>query len=330
MNALLNVEGLNVTFQTRRGPVRAVDDVSFTVARGETVALVGESGSGKSTTALALQRLINSETVDIGGRVVFQDTDLLRLKPAQLRKVRGASIGMIFQDPSMALNPVFTIADQLIEPLQLHLGLGKRAALDRALALLHLVRVSDPETRLRQYPHNLSGGMRQRIMIAMALACKPALLIADEPTTALDVTVQAQVLNLIDELKEAMGMAVLLITHDLGVVWETADRVAVMYCGRIVEEGRVDTLLTRPAHPYTQGLLRAAEWDDGGGDAGPGKLFEIPGTVPSPHDLPSGCAFGPRCGHFQSGCSVTVPALLPVGASHHAACVLTRQEAQPS
>lgn len=318
MSSLLDVRNLEVGFQTQTDLIKAVNNISFSIEAGQTLALVGESGSGKSTAALALQRLISARSVRTAGEVLLEGKDLMQLDDAGLQQIRGARIGMIFQDPSMALNPVYTIGDQVIEPLQLHQRLGRRDALARAQELLRQVHVSDPEARLSQYPHNLSGGMRQRIMIAMALACRPSLLIADEPTTALDVTVQAQVLRLIDDMKQAMNMAVLLITHDLGVVWETADRVAVMYCGRIVEEGPVEAVLSRPTHPYTRGLLRAANWEGAPGSP----LFEIPGSVPSPRRLPVGCAFGPRCASFSPACALAVPPFVSVAPQQRAACFL--------
>ncbi|BBK38360.1 ABC transporter ATP-binding protein [Allostella sp. ATCC 35155] len=316
MTALLQVEGLSVHFDTVRGVVRAVEDLSFAVERGQTVALVGESGSGKSTAALSLLRLLPPGAGRIaGGRVLLDGRDLLALPARDLRQVRGAAVGMIFQDPMMALNPVHTVGRQIAETLHHHLGQRGAAAEARVVELLRRVQVPAPEQRMRQYPHNLSGGMRQRVMMAMALACRPSLLIADEPTTALDVTVQAQVLSLIDELKAELGMAVLLITHDLGVVWETAQRVVVLYAGRKVEEGPVTEILTRPRHPYTAGLLRAAEWREDGG-----RLAEIPGSVPSPHAMPPGCAFAPRCPLADDRCRAAIPPIRPIGPAHTAAC----------
>ncbi len=319
MTTLLDIERLSVRFPTTRGDVRAVEDLSFSIREGETVALVGESGSGKSTAALALTRLIPETSGRIiTGQVTFEGQDLLTLSPSALRKIRGRRIGMIFQDPMMALNPVFTIGWQIAEPLREHLGLSERAARDRAVELLNQVAIPAPEQRIDQYPHNLSGGMRQRIMIAIALSCRPSLLIADEPTTALDVTVQAQVLALIRELKTEFGTAVLLITHDLGVVWETAERVAVMYAGRNVEEGSSASVFAHPAHPYTQGLLRTAAFAEGPD----GRMPEISGTVPSPFEMPSGCRFAPRCTHARDICRAAQPQLIPAGAGHEAACVL--------
>ena len=319
MSALLQVEGLSVRFPTTRGDVAALEDLSFEMREGETVALVGESGSGKSTAALALSRLIPESTGRvISGRVMFEGRDLLALPVHDLREVRGRRIGMIFQDPMMALNPVFTIGWQLAEPLRQHFGLSQRAARDRAVELLGQVAIPAPEQRIDQYPHNLSGGMRQRVMIAMALACRPSLLIADEPTTALDVTVQAQVLSLIKTLKEELGTAVLLITHDLAVVWEIAQRVIVMYAGRKVEEGTAADVFDDPQHPYARELLRAAAFASGGD----GRLPEIPGTVPSPFEMPPGCRFAPRCASAREICRAVLPPLKSSAPGHAAACVL--------
>ena len=319
MSALLQVEGLSVRFPTTRGDVAALEDFSFEMREGETVALVGESGSGKSTAALALSRLIPESTGRvISGRVMFEGRDLLALPVHDLREVRGRRIGMIFQDPMMALNPVFTIGWQLAEPLRQHFGLSQRAARDRAVELLGQVAIPAPEQRIDQYPHNLSGGMRQRVMIAMALACRPRLLIADEPTTALDVTVQAQVLSLIKTLKDELGTAVLLITHDLAVVWEIAQRVIVMYAGRKVEEGTAADVFDDPQHPYARELLRAAAFASGGD----GRLPEIPGTVPSPFDMPPGCRFAPRCASAREICRAVLPPLKSSAPGHAAACVL--------
>jgi oligopeptide/dipeptide ABC transporter ATP-binding protein len=324
MTALLEIETLSVDFPTSRGVIRAVERLSFSLEAGETVALVGESGSGKTTAALALLGLLAPGARIAGGRIMFERSDLLTLSPPALRKIRGGRIGMIFQDPMMALNPVFTVGWQIAETLRLHRGLSVRAARERSIELLHHVGVPAAEQRVGQYPHELSGGMRQRVIIAMAIACEPSLLIADEPATALDVTVQAQVLDLINRLKRDTGTAVLLITHDLAVVWENAQRVIVMYAGRKVEDGPVDSIFARPAHPYTQGLLRAASW----AETADGALAEIPGTVPSPRDMPSGCRFAPRCAHAVDLCRAADPPLSAVSVGHAAACVLAR-EMQP-
>ncbi|MDQ3444597.1 MAG: ABC transporter ATP-binding protein [Pseudomonadota bacterium] len=313
---LLSVRNLSVHFPTSRGVVRAVEDLSFDIHEGDTVALVGESGSGKSTVALALLRLIGAPGRIASGEIRFNGTDIVKLNDAELRQVRGRDISMIFQDPMMALNPVHTIGDQISEVLTLHLGMSAKQALEQSIELLRLVRVPAPETRVRQYPHNLSGGMRQRVMIAMALACKPKLLIADEPTTALDVTIQAQVLDLILELKRTLGMSVLLITHDLGVVAETARRVVVMYAGRKVEEATARDLFGDPQHPYTQGLIKVSKWEGSSGAVMP----EIAGTVPSPYAMPRGCTFAPRCPFALEICR-DEPPLVELGPGRSVRCV---------
>ena len=322
---VLAVDGLTVEFRTALGIVRAVDDLSFTIGEGETVAIVGESGSGKSTVALALLRLVPDPPGRIvAGRVRLDRQDLLTLDDAEIRKVRGRRMAMIFQDPMMALNPVYTVERQIGEVLRLHLGLPRQQVFDQVVELLRLVGVPAPEDRARQYPHNLSGGMRQRVMIAMALACKPRLLIADEPTTALDVTVQAQVLELIQELKSRLGMAVLLITHDLSIVAETAHRVIVMYTGRKVEEGATAEIFADPRHPYTGGLLGAAKWEESEGN----ELREIPGAVPSPFDMPRGCSFAPRCAVALARCREHVPALADVAPGRPVRCFVAQEAAR--
>ena len=319
MSALLELRGLSVEFRTTQGVLRAVDDLSFSVEAGETVALVGESGCGKSTAAQALLRLIASPPGRISaGRVLFDGSDLLALTEDRMRAVRGAEIAMVFQDPAMYLNPVHTVGRQIGEVLRLHKGFGRAAALREAVELLGLVGVPAPEERAGQYPHNLSGGLRQRVMIAMALACRPRLLIADEPTTALDVTVQAQVLELIRDLKRRFGMAVLLITHDLGVVAETADRVVVMYAGRKVEEGAAEALFRDPRHPYTRGLVESASWKL----RGDGSFAEIAGAVPSPLALPPGCSFAPRCDRAFGRCAGERPVAIELAARRNAECFL--------
>ena len=318
MSALLDVQGLEVEYRTRQGPLRAVDGLSFTLQPGETLALVGESGCGKSTAALALMRLASSAQARIGGRaLLLEGEDLLRASDARMRELRGGRIAMIFQDPSMYLNPVYTVGDQIVEAILLHQSVSSQAARRQAVELLGLVGVPAPAQRVVQYPHDLSGGMRQRVMIAMALACQPRLLIADEPTTALDVTIQAQVLELIARLKRQLGMAVLLITHDLGVVAETADRLVVMYAGRKVEEGTVAEVYAQARHPYTQGLLRAAQWSRLPG----GSFFEIPGTVPSLAALPPGCRFAPRCAQVQDACRVGAPQSVRLGERREVECL---------
>ncbi len=321
MSAVLQVEDLSVRFRTTLGVVNAVSELSFAIGEGETVAIVGESGSGKSTVALAALRLIPDPPGKIaGGHIVFEGQDILTLRDAALRALRGRRIAMIFQDPMMALNPVYTIERQIGEVLRLHLGMSARAAAAEVVELLRLVGVPAPAARALQYPHNLSGGMRQRVMIAMALACRPKLLIADEPTTALDVTVQAQVLELIQSLKDQIGMAVLLITHDLGVVAETAHRVIVMYAGRKVEEGTVAEIFKDPRHPYTRGLLEAAQWEHGEGAL----LREIPGSVPSPFNMPRGCSFAPRCALAMARCREEAPPLREVAPQRPVACFVAQ------
>jgi len=315
---LLRVEGLTVSFRTRDGVVRAIEDVTFDVQAGQVLGIVGESGSGKSVTALSLLRLIPSDIAKISaGQVWFGGRDLTRISEAELRKVRGREIGMIFQEPMTSLNPIATIGSQLREPLRLHLGMGTSAATSRSEELLNLVGIAQPRQRLSQYPHELSGGMRQRVMIAMALACEPKLLIADEPTTALDVTTQAQILNLLRSLQSRLGLSILMITHDLGVIAEFADQVQVMYAGRTVEQSPVAELFLRPAHPYTSGLLRTVadlEIDCA-------RLSSIDGVVPSSHDLPPGCAFAPRCFYSDAACVSVRPPLSQVSVGRRCACI---------
>src|SRR6202047_2746605 len=298
-SALLDVKGLKTYFFTRDGVVRAVDGVSFSVARGETLAIVGESGCGKSVTSLSILRLIASppgRTVE--GCVMFEGRDLLELSEAEMRKVRGDAISMVFQEPMTSLNPVLTVGRQIAEVLMLHRDLPREDAMLSAIEMLRLVKIPEPERRVAEYPHQLSGGMRQRVMIAMALACEPRLLIADEPTTALDVTIQAQILDLMRELKARTGAAIMLITHDLGVVAEMAQRVVVMYAGRKVEEAPVRELFRRPRHPYTLGLLASVPRLGATlGRAEAPRLAEIPGTVPSLREPIIGCAFAPRCAY---------------------------------
>ena len=323
MNTLLSIDKLSVDFSTTHGWVRAVDELSFDIRAGETVALVGESGCGKSTAALALLRMTSSAQGRITGeKLFFEERDLLRLSDAEMRQMRGAKIAMIFQDPSMYLNPVYSIGQQIAEVLALHQGLKQQQARARVLELLDMVGIPTPAERMNQYPHNLSGGMRQRVMIAMALACEPKLLIADEPTTALDVTIQAQVLDLIKDLKARLGMAVLLITHDLGVVAETADRVVVMYAGRKVEEGSIAEVFEQPQHPYTRGLIKAASWQRDADDC----FFEIPGAVPSLHALPVGCSFAGRCAEQTQQCQVQKPAIVSLGVRRMAECFRVRTQ----
>jgi peptide/nickel transport system ATP-binding protein len=324
-DALLEVDDLTTHFFTRDGVVRAVDGVSFVVMSGEVLAIVGESGCGKSVTSLSIMRLIASPPGrTVRGRVMFEGRDLLALPEPEMRKIRGNAISMIFQEPMTSLNPVLTIGRQIAEALVLHRGMSSEQALARSIELLREVRIPAPERRAAQYPHQLSGGMRQRVMIAMALACEPRLLIADEPTTALDVTIQAQILDLMRELKQKTGAAIVLITHDLGVVAEMAERVVVMYAGRKVEEAPVAELFAHPRHPYTRGLLdsipklRARENANENGRRR--RLAEIAGTVPSLSEPIVGCAFAPRCGFATGRCRIESPPLEEKATAHFAAC----------
>ena len=319
MTPLLEVDSLRTQFFTREGIVRAVDGVSFRVQPGQTLAIVGESGCGKTVTSLSILRLVTPPGKIVGGRLAFRGRDLLAMPEGELRRIRGNEIAMIFQEPMTSLNPVLTAGRQIGESLELHRGLSRRAARERALEMLHQVQIPDAERRLRQYPHELSGGMRQRVMIAMALACDPQLLIADEPTTALDVTIQAQILQLMRALTARTGAAVVLITHDLGVVAETAQRVMVMYAGRKVEEAAVDALFARPLHPYTRGLMSAMPRLSHSGSATE-RLTEIPGMVPSLRDPITGCPFAPRCSHATDICRRDAPLLEEKEADHLSAC----------
>ena len=318
---LLEVDDLKTYFYTRDGIVRAVDGVSFTVYPGETLAVVGESGCGKSVTSLSILRLIAAPPGKIvNGRLMFQGRDLLGLTEDEMRRVRGNEISMIFQEPMTSLNPVLTIGRQIAEALVLHRGMKCKAALERAVEMLTLVNIPEAARRIEQYPHQLSGGMRQRVMIAMALACNPRLLIADEPTTALDVTIQAQILDLMRGLKEKTGAAIVLITHDLGVVAEMAQRVVVMYAGRKVEEAAVDDLFAHPRHPYTEGLLKSIPRLEHAQAAGHLRLAEIPGMVPSLKEEIGGCLFAPRCDYATERCRREYPPLEEEAPGHFAAC----------
>jgi peptide/nickel transport system ATP-binding protein len=324
MTDLLEVSGLGTWFYTRQGIVKAVDDVAFSVAAGETLAIVGESGCGKSMTALSLMRLIPDPPGRIvAGSIKLAGRDLLQLSEPEMRGVRGNEISMIFQEPMTSLNPVMTIGKQIGEALILHRDMDKKAAMNRAVEMLDLVKIPAAAQRAREYPHQLSGGMRQRAMIAMALACNPKVLIADEPTTALDVTIQAQILELIVELQHEFGTAVILITHDLGVVAETARRVIVMYAGRKVEEASVGELFARPLHPYTVGLLASIPRLDllrGAARADTDRLQEIPGIVPALFALPPGCAFAARCSKATDICRTERPVYEEKRPAHWAAC----------
>lgn len=302
---LLDVRDLSTHFFTKRGHLPAVDGISFQIDPGETLALVGESGCGKSVTAASILRLVPDPPGQIvGGEIWFEGRDLLKLPADDMRALRGNRIGMVFQEPMTSLNPVFSIGDQIAEVIREHQKVSRAAAYDRVADLLYLVRMPDPHRQIREYPHRLSGGMRQRVMIAMAIACEPALLIADEPTTALDVTTQAQILELLDDLKQRLSMAVLLITHDLAVVAQTAQRVLIMYAGRAVEGATVKDLFDNPLHPYTRGLLQSLPRPSADVDAAgrPRPLVEIAGIVPSLAALPAGCRFAPRCPHALDAC----------------------------
>ncbi len=319
---LLEVKDLHTQFPTRAGLVRAVDGVSFHLERGELLGVVGESGCGKSITALSIMRLISPPGKIVAGAIHFKGRNLLALSDSEMRQIRGDDIAMIFQDPMTSLNPVFTVGDQIAEALRLHKKLSRKDAKAAAVEAMKEVSIPDPARRAGDYPHQLSGGMRQRVMIAMALACDPELLIADEPTTALDVTIQAQILELLDDLRKTRELAVLLITHDLGVVAEVADRVAVMYTGRIVEESPVAELFARPKHPYTEGLLRSVPKLTAADVGRVTRLETIEGTVPSPTDLPPGCHFAPRCPYRMPRCTVEEIPLYQLEHGAKVRCVL--------
>jgi len=319
-STLLSVRDLRVSFFTDEGEVRAVDAVTFSIERGQTLALVGESGSGKSVTALSLAKLVATPPgVYQGGEILLEGEDVLKMGKDQLRKIRGAKISYVFQEPATSLNPVFRIGSQIKEALQLHRP--DAATDDEVVRLLTLVHIPDPGRRMRDYPHQLSGGMQQRVMIAMALACQPDLLVADEPTTALDVTIQAQILDLLKELKAKLGMAILLITHNLGIVGDLADNVAVMYAGRIVEIGPVRTIIDRPSHPYTVGLMASIPRTSGRR----GRLQQIDGAMPRLNAIPAGCPFNPRCPRVFDRCRVERPELLAANRTR-AACWLHAPE----
>ena len=314
---LLEIRKLRTEFGPRAKPFAAVDGIDLQIAPGERLAVVGESGSGKTMTALSILGLVPDAGRIAAGEILFEGRDLLQLPQRALRRLRGGDIAMIFQEPMTSLNPVFTVGDQIAEALTLHQGLRGRPARKRAIELLSLVRVPSPEQRVDNYPHELSGGMRQRVMIAMALSSQPKLLIADEPTTALDVTVQAQILHLMRQLQDELGMAILLITHDLGVVAQFAERVVVMYAGKVVETAPVGETFSAPLHPYTEGLLGSIPplYDD------VEELRAIDGVVPAPNAMPPGCRFHPRCAYAREACTAQVPPLLPLREDHSAACI---------
>ena len=324
-DALLKVRGLKTHFYTEEGVVRAVDGVDFHLSPGETLGIVGESGCGKSVTALSILRLIPQPPGKIvAGDLIFKDQNLLSLSIDKMRKIRGKDISMIFQEPMTSLNPVLTIGKQISEAIQLHEALGGKESFERAVEMLHLVGIPSPKKRVRDYPHQLSGGMRQRVMIAMALSCNPNILIADEPTTALDVTIQAQILRLISDLQKKVGMAVILITHNLGIVAQTARKVAVMYMGKIVEEAEVQGLFGEPLHPYTQGLLKSLPnfYKD---LVKRDRLAEIPGVVGSLLTPPSGCYFSPRCRYTKEVCRKEEPILKEARPGHGVRCWLMQE-----
>jgi oligopeptide/dipeptide ABC transporter ATP-binding protein len=320
MANLIEVKNLTTSFFTADGEVRAVDGVSFEIEEGKTMGLVGESGCGKSVTALSIMRLIPSPPGKIvGGQVLLRGRNLLELNKEEMRKMRGNEISMVFQEPMTSLNPVFTIGNQIAEAIRLHQGLGRRETREKVIEMLRLVKIADPEARISDYPHQLSGGMRQRVMIAMALSCNPSLLIADEPTTALDVTIQAQILELMKELQERLGMALLLITHDLGVVAEQAHDVAIMYAGKVVERALPKEIFSRPLHPYTVGLLNSVPGIRGEKKK---RLNAIPGVVPSPLELPGGCRFRDRCPKAGGICAGAEPELVEKQKGHWVACYM--------
>jgi oligopeptide/dipeptide ABC transporter ATP-binding protein len=328
---LLTVAGLKTYFRAEGVTARSVDGVSFRVGQGETLAIVGESGSGKSVTSLSIMRLIASPPGRIeAGRILFRGRDgtvrdLVTIPEREMRSIRGNEIGMIFQEPMTSLNPVYAVGEQIAEAIRLHRGQGHREAERSAVEMLARVGIPDPDRRAREYPHQMSGGMRQRVMIAMALSCRPALLIADEPTTALDVTIQAQILKLMKVLQSEIGMGILFITHNLGVVAEVADRVAVMYAGRVVEEGAVEPVFASPRHPYTRALMASIPRIGAHGRDPGSRLTSISGTVPSSAALPPGCAFAPRCPMASPACKQDVPSLEDTGEGHMSRCIRWRE-----
>ncbi len=312
---VLSVSGLRTYFFTKKGTVNAVDDISFNLRKGEILCIVGESGSGKTVTALSLLRLIEAPGRIVNGKIIFEGKDLLDIPLNEMQELRGNRIAMIFQDPHSSLNPVFTIGDQITEAMTAHKSLAKREANARTLELLRLVEIPEPERRFHEYPHQFSGGMKQRVMVAMALACEPSVLIADEPTTALDLTIQAQILDLFLELRKKFNMSIIYITHDIGVVSELADHIAVMYAGWIVENGNRQDVLRNPLHPYTRGLIDCLPSDSE-------KLASIPGTIHSLIDLPEGCIFHPRCSSAMDICMMERPGFAEMKNQHYVCCFL--------
>jgi len=312
---LLRVQNLKLWLDNDFGSTQILNGISFDIYKGETLGIVGESGCGKSLTASSIMRLLPTPPARYQGKIMFQNKNLLHLSNKSMQKIRGKSISMIFQEPMTSLNPLFTLGDQLMEPLRLHQGMGKKEAKEKAIEMLRMVRVALPEQRIKEYPHQLSGGMRQRVMIAMALACRPEILIADEPTTALDVTIQAQVLELMRELQRELRTAIMFIPYDLGVINEISDRVIVLYCGEVMEEAEVKELFANPSHPYTEGLLSTLPKF-----GQPGKLNTIPGSVPPPGHFPKGCVFCPRCKYAMEQCKEIKPELEDLGNGHKVRC----------
>ena len=325
--ALLEIRNLKTHFETDDGMVQAVDGVDLAIGRGETVGVVGESGCGKTVTAMSVLKLVPMPPGRIvAGQILWQGRDLVPLPAEEMNSIRSKEIAIVFQEPMTSLNPVYTVGEQIAEVVRRHEGLGRRAALDKTVEMLRLVQIPNPQRRVHDYPHQFSGGMRQRVMIAMALSCDPKLLIADEPTTALDVTIQAQILELLQDMKSRFGMAVMLITHAMGVVAETAQRVVVMYAGKVIEEGSVEQLFGRPRHPYTRGLIRSIPRIDRAA-VSKSRLETIGGVVPSLLHPPPGCRFAARCQYAMAKCREASPPLLEVAQGHKVACVLEQPEA---
>ena len=325
--ALLEINDLRTFFTTKRGIIKAVNGVSYTVESGRTLGVVGESGSGKSVSAMSILRLLDANGYIDGGSIMFEGRDMTKLPISEVQKIRGNKISVIFQEPMTSLNPVFTIERQVSEPFMIHQGMNRREAAVKAVEMLRDVKIPNPETVVKQYPHQLSGGMRQRVMIAMALACRPKLLIADEPTTALDVTIQAQILKLMNDLKREHGTSILFITHDLGVICQMADDIAVMYCGQVVELASARTVFSHPrySHPYTEGLMVSIPRLDTPANV---RLDAIPGAVPHPLALPKGCKFAPRCKYCTRKCEEEEPEFVTVGENHQIRCFYPDQEAR--
>jgi peptide/nickel transport system ATP-binding protein len=327
---LLEIRGLRTHFATDDGVVQAVDGVDLSIERGETLGVVGESGCGKTVTAMSVLKLIPMPPGKIvAGQILYQGRDLVPVDTKEMDRIRAKDIAMVFQEPMTSLNPVYTIGEQIAEVLRKHEGLGRKAAIEKTVEMLRLVQIPNPDKRFNDFPHQFSGGMRQRVMIAMALSCNPKLLIADEPTTALDVTIQAQILELLQDMKQRFGMAIMLITHAMGVVAETAQRVVVMYAGKVIEEAPVDALFANPRHPYTQGLIRSIPRIDTAATH-KARLEAIPGVVPNLLRPPPGCRFADRCRYAMPKCRAAVPPLIDTGAGHKVACVLVQNELVPA